>query len=1102
MAFIATSLIEQLMVKLEKTYNFYANGTAPNYFKGLVESEGGVKVSGGQVDLTENSGEITFGDNPYNQPDCLTIKGGNGSNWISINNTGFRVWGSNTKAGQAYGGVYASTVYSANNTSGTAFLERCDYSGVTDKSLSFYGFNARPNNLTFGVGDTGGYRAFSAVTPALPGVFNFYGASDSPNFFAGDTHIGGDTSSNTFELWKSTLTEEQLEQLEAGTLVAPANVSTPGDGSFARAWYYDQQDEETQLALDSGELEYPTHLAAATFTDTFELGDQTKINLLSSGGIQAKSIEFTGQGSANRFNYRGIGFSGSNNTLDINNHPNNADENVIVIQSKAHLVDDEKNNVNAGNLTSFRARTHTSLDRTLFTGATGLAIDNLGRGSNSTEAGWSGDSNVYGIYSNIADRTVDGKPGKTYNFYATGDAPNYFKGDTYVGGLTEADKVLTQKDVYSISEFGVVPNSPDYQHEAIQAAIDAVDTSNGPVTINFPDGSYKINSNIRISKSDININLGNARILVGDGIYDPEKPYINNSEFDGGRNQAAFEFVASNASEISLRNPTGKGFKRGSNQIDFSTSSGWGKNYLIELISDQIFYGTTKKFGLYEVVHKTTGAGGTNTLAILDHGADIDFPTWTLNGDETQARAIQPIRHCSLTGGTFEWEGKLWGDEGEADGLTNGFGPVGVRIEGTVDFKIQGTKFHHFQNKGLSVQRSLRPVIKDCYFRGLPSTYNGDDLTGSTAQSTGWYALFIDRCYAPLMDNIYGDRVRHTIDGSNTFKGTVSNCYGSYNHSSTYRAHSGCVDYTFSNCVAANGKHYAVGWSGGNVTFTGCHFTSNNYGIQIDYGGTPRNQDVTFDFNVVSSTINVSEDLYAESAASSRCIYAQQGYYAITVQGCQLLQVPISDSEKDPNGQPGRHIQISNEKIDGLNICDNHFYYGSGIQIIDCGKDHDKVVIRDNYFNETQTGTPGRINPFVVQYTNTGTPRSLQISVLNNKFKADSEPLIYTTGSNDPGQLIRDAASVTVLNNTIGDGLTLFQTPRDNDSVDDKTLVISGDLEVTGTINGDSALLNSTISRLDALESNELVDDATDSALLTLIANLSSRLTTLEESIN
>ena len=113
--------------------------------------------------------------------------------------------------------------------------------------------------------------------------FNYFASGSSPNFFKGDTYIGGSVSRNTLELWKSTLTEEQLEQFEAGTLVAPANVATPGDGAFARAWYYDQQDEETQLALDSGELEYPTHLAAATFTDTFALGENTKINLTSSG---------------------------------------------------------------------------------------------------------------------------------------------------------------------------------------------------------------------------------------------------------------------------------------------------------------------------------------------------------------------------------------------------------------------------------------------------------------------------------------------------------------------------------------------------------------------------------------------------------------------------------------------------------------------------------------------------------------------------------------------------------------------------------------------------------------------------------------------------
>jgi hypothetical protein len=99
---------------------------------------------------------------------------------------------------------------------------------------------------------------------------------DAPNYFAGNTYIGGTTARNTFDLWKSTLTEEQLEQLEAGTLVAPANVSLPGDGEFARQWYYDQQDAETQAELDAGTLDYPTHLAAATFTDTFDLGDNTK----------------------------------------------------------------------------------------------------------------------------------------------------------------------------------------------------------------------------------------------------------------------------------------------------------------------------------------------------------------------------------------------------------------------------------------------------------------------------------------------------------------------------------------------------------------------------------------------------------------------------------------------------------------------------------------------------------------------------------------------------------------------------------------------------------------------------------------------------------
>ena len=48
------------------------------------------------------------------------------------------------------------------------------------------------------------------------------------------------------ELWESTLTEEQKEQLSAGTLAIPANVSTPGDGSFVRRWWYNQHQLKTK----------------------------------------------------------------------------------------------------------------------------------------------------------------------------------------------------------------------------------------------------------------------------------------------------------------------------------------------------------------------------------------------------------------------------------------------------------------------------------------------------------------------------------------------------------------------------------------------------------------------------------------------------------------------------------------------------------------------------------------------------------------------------------------------------------------------------------------------------------------------------------------
>ena len=262
-----------------------------------------------------------------------------------------------------------------------------------------YGYYAEINNNSANIGQ--GEQLFS-----------FFSAGNAPNFFQGNTYIGGSSARNTLELWKSTLTEEQEEQLSAGTLTVPANVSTPGDGSFARQWWYNQQSAEDQALIDAGELEYPSHFQAANFVDTFDLGDNTNINLLSNGLGEFKGGVKVSGGLVSQVE---TGFSFSNGQLVASTKSHGSESCGL----KCIHQGDGSNSSIASSLQISRGGANGS-ERPDYRG---IFIENI-KTNDASET-------VYGIYSQVGSG-----PGTNYNFYTAGTAPNYFAGSCFLPRTT------------------------------------------------------------------------------------------------------------------------------------------------------------------------------------------------------------------------------------------------------------------------------------------------------------------------------------------------------------------------------------------------------------------------------------------------------------------------------------------------------------------------------------------------------------------------------------------------------------------------------------------------------------------------------------------
>ena len=360
----------------------------------------------------------------------------------------------------------------ANNASLSAFSVSNPKNDAGASGVKYHGYQVL--NLTDKF-DTN-YGFYSQVSKGDKTNFNFFATTDAPNFFKGDTYIGGTAVRNTLELWESTLTEEQKEQLSAGTLALPANVSTPGDGSFVRQWWYDQQSAEDQALIDSGELDYPERYRAENFVDTFELGVTTNINLLSNGrGEFGGGIKVTG-GTASSVSTGIIAGSSEESLVLLCSEKNVARYRLDRGWSfdKVDTMDEGySSNLSLGGRASYstdsddKKKIPSSLSLSSnFTGAllnkSGYAFAKAAINEPPTNlndisqiTGYYAHTSIgsvgclfnYGFKSELNQDAAANSDGKqNYNFYAEGTAPNYFEGITeHKGGVKVTGGTVSNK---------------------------------------------------------------------------------------------------------------------------------------------------------------------------------------------------------------------------------------------------------------------------------------------------------------------------------------------------------------------------------------------------------------------------------------------------------------------------------------------------------------------------------------------------------------------------------------------------------------------------------------------------------------------------------
>ena len=225
-------------------YNFYAEGTAPNYFTGITEHAAGVSVTGGSWQ-TVSEGISANADSSGNPVAGISLNSG-GQKVATIGTTGASRFSitptidgdQNFKYGASIGAVFSGTA----NTEANGIRVQPTNENLTTANFKYVHVGSQGTPPTtiqnvYGVfvgseiayGTTSNSGFYSAINGT--NNYSFYAAGNAPSYFAGSiTAAGGITGASTITGTDANMTIQPKNSATSRNLTLKGNSNSGGGG--------------------------------------------------------------------------------------------------------------------------------------------------------------------------------------------------------------------------------------------------------------------------------------------------------------------------------------------------------------------------------------------------------------------------------------------------------------------------------------------------------------------------------------------------------------------------------------------------------------------------------------------------------------------------------------------------------------------------------------------------------------------------------------------------------------------------------------------------------------------------------------------------------